>query len=92
MSFGIDRDFIGDGGGNNGDYLEGGIVTATTTKNALRGIFTNNYGFGFTIADGFGLIDGQRAAQLVPDVWSAGKSAALVAAVYASSPSASRRR
>jgi Subtilase family len=66
VSFGIDRDFIGDAGGNNGDYLEGGVFTATTTKNNLKGTFVNEYGFGYTIADGFGLIDGQKAAQLVP--------------------------
>ncbi len=65
VSFGIDRDFIGDGGGNNGDYLEGGVVTATTRKKSLSGTFVNNYGFGFSIADGFGLIDGEKAAQQI---------------------------
>lgn len=65
ITFGIDRDFIGDGGGNTGDYLEGGVVTATTTINQLRGFFINTYGFGYTFLDGFGLIDAAKAAQLV---------------------------
>jgi hypothetical protein len=65
ISFGVDRDFIGDGGGNTGDYLEGGVFTATTTVNQLKGVFVNNYGFGFTELDGFGLIDAARGAQLV---------------------------
>jgi hypothetical protein len=66
VSFGIDRDFIGDGGGNTGDYLEGGVVTATTTINNLKGVFMNTYGFGWTFLDGFGLIDAAKAAQLTP--------------------------
>ena len=61
MTFGIDRDFIGNGGGNTGDYLEFGGFTAATTKNNLKGFFTNDYGFGFSILDGFGLIDAVRA-------------------------------
>jgi hypothetical protein len=65
ISFGIDRDFIGDGGGNTADYMEGGTFTAMTTRNDLKGVFVNNYGFGYTFLDGFGLIDAARAAQLV---------------------------
>jgi hypothetical protein len=65
ISFGIDRDFIGDGGGNTGDYMEGGVITASTTTNELKGTFENKYGFGFTFLDGFGLINAQQAAQRV---------------------------
>ncbi|HEY4284553.1 MAG TPA: S8 family serine peptidase [Chthoniobacterales bacterium] len=65
LSFGIDRDFIGDAGGNTGDYMEGGEVDAFTTISVLKGTFQNTYGFGFTIADGFGLIDAVQAAQMV---------------------------
>ena len=45
--------------------MEGGVITATTTVNQLRGFFVNTYGFGFTELDGFGLIDATKAAQLV---------------------------
>lgn len=65
ITFGIDRDFIGDGGGNTGDYLEFGNFTAGTTRNALKGVFVNNYGFGFSPLDGFGLIDAVNAAEHV---------------------------
>jgi len=57
ITFGIDRDFIDGGGGNTGDYLEFGDFTAKTTRNDLRGVFFNTYGFGFTDLDGFGLIN-----------------------------------
>ena len=57
IQFGIDRDFIGDGDGNDGDYLEFGGFSAITNKNSLRGTFFNTYGFGYTPLDGFGLID-----------------------------------
>ena len=65
ISFGIDRDFIGEGGGNTGDYLEFGEFFAITTRNNLRGVFFNNYGFGFTDLDGFGLINAVRTAERV---------------------------
>jgi hypothetical protein len=67
VSFGIDRDFVGDGGGNQADILEGAQVKATTSlKGALSGKFVNQFGTGYTIADGFGLIDAVKAAQAVP--------------------------
>ena len=66
ITFGIDRDFIGDGGGNTGDFLEGGVVSAMTNINNLKGVFVNTYGFGFSEADGFGLIDAVQAVQQVP--------------------------
>jgi len=62
INFGIDRDNIGDGGGNTGDYMEFGNFTAGTTRNALKGVFVNDYGFGFSPLDGFGLIDAVNAA------------------------------
>jgi subtilase family protein len=65
LSFGIDRDFIGDGGGNTGDFIEFGGFTAVTTKNNLKGTFVNNYGFGFSLLDGYGLIDAVKAIQKV---------------------------
>lgn len=67
VSFGIDRDFIGDGAGNAADLLEGAEISGVTSMGkSMRGTFTNRYGFGYTIADGFGLIDGQKAANHVP--------------------------
>ena len=66
VSFGIDRDYIGDGGGNSADIMEGGQISATTTNASLQGTFVNTYGVGYTVLDGFGLIDAVRAAQAVP--------------------------
>ncbi|MEY2537560.1 MAG: hypothetical protein QOG67_1300 [Verrucomicrobiota bacterium] len=65
VSFGVDRDYIGDGAGNQADILQGAIVSASTSRNNLRGTFVNDVGFGFSIADGFGLIDAVAAAQQV---------------------------
>ncbi len=67
VSFGIDRDYIGDGGGNSADELEGGTITARTSKGrsswvGLVGTFSNEMGTGYSIADGFGLIDAVKAA------------------------------
>jgi subtilisin family serine protease len=67
VSFGIDRDFIGDGGGNQADLLEGAPVSAITSlRGQLVGRFVNQFGMGYTIVDGFGLIDAVEAAQAVP--------------------------
>jgi hypothetical protein len=66
VSFGIDRDYIGDGLGNGADLMEGGMISVQTTKGGLRGTFTNLYGTGWTIVDGFGLIDAVKAASFVP--------------------------
>ena len=67
VSFGIDRDFAGDGGGNSADILQGAPIKAFTTRNRrLSGQFVNRFGMGYTIADGFGLIDAVKAAQAVP--------------------------
>jgi hypothetical protein len=65
VSFGIDRDFIGDGGGNGADLMQNARITATTTKGGLQGTFMNTFGTGYTIVDGFGLIDAVQAAQAV---------------------------
>jgi hypothetical protein len=66
VSFGIDRDFIGDGGGNGGDLLQGATISAGTSKGSLGGTFVNNFGKGWSFLDGFGLIDAVKAAQAVP--------------------------
>jgi hypothetical protein len=66
VSFGIDRDFIGDGGGNSADLLQGARVSGRTNKKGLFGTFTNEFGTGYTIADGFGLIDAVAAASFIP--------------------------
>jgi len=67
VSFGIDRDFVGDGGGNSADLLQGAQVNATTSlRGALSGKLVNQFGTGYTIDDGFGLIDAVKAAQAVP--------------------------
>jgi Subtilase family len=67
VSFGIDRDFIGDGGGNSADLLQGAEISARTTKKSgLGGTFSNTFGTGYTILDGFGFIDAVAAAGFVP--------------------------
>ncbi len=66
VSFGIDRDFIGDGGGNGADLMQDATILANTTKVGLQGRFMNTFGIGYSIEDGFGLIDAVKAAQAVP--------------------------
>jgi len=66
VSFGIDRDFIGDGGGNGADLMQNARFFANTNKVGLNGTIMNAFGFGYTILDGFGLIDAVQAAQAVP--------------------------
>ncbi len=66
VSFGIDRDFTGGGGGNSADLMAGGQIFANTSKGSLSGTFENAFGTGYTILDGFGLIDAVKAAQAVP--------------------------
>jgi hypothetical protein len=66
VSFGIDRDFIGDGGGNGADLMQNAKFFATTNKSGLSGTIENAFGVGYTILDGFGLIDAVKAVQAVP--------------------------
>ena len=66
VSFGIDRDFIGDGGGNGADLMQNAKILGATTKGGLQGAFTNTFGVGYSILDGFGLIDAVQAAAAVP--------------------------
>jgi hypothetical protein len=66
VSFGIDRDFIEEGGGNSADLLQNARIYATTTKSGLEGTIMNTFGFGYTVIDGFGLIDAVNAAAAVP--------------------------
>jgi hypothetical protein len=67
VSFGIDRDVFGDGGGNLPDLLQSAVVIARTHSDgeneSERGAFQNTFiGRGWTIEDGFGLIDVVKAA------------------------------
>ena len=66
VSFGIDRDYIGDGGGNGADLMQNGRISASTTRGGLQGTFMNTFGSGYSILDGFGLIDAVQAAAAVP--------------------------
>lgn len=66
VSFGIDRDFVGDGGGNSADLLQRANVSANLRKGRVFGGVMNKFGTGYSIADGFGLIDAFTAAQRVP--------------------------
>lgn len=66
VSFGIDRDIVDDGGGNSADLLQSAVVLGLTSKGTiLRGTFNNTLGLGYSLADGFGLIDGQKSADQV---------------------------
>ena len=47
VSFGIDRDIIGDGGGNDADFLENATLSARTNTARQTGTFTNSLGKGF---------------------------------------------
>jgi Subtilase family len=67
IAFGIDRDFLAThAGGNSADLLAGANIRATidTVKSAV-GAFANHIGHGFTFADGFGLVDAQRAVESI---------------------------
>ncbi len=66
VNFGVDRDFVQAGGGNHGDYLSGGQISAVTTKGTGQGTFVNKLGTGFSILDGWGFIDAQKALKQVP--------------------------
>jgi len=67
ISFGIDRDFAATGsGGNSADFLAGADIIATVNFNTtLLGAFGNQLGYGFTYADGFGLVDARGAVQSI---------------------------
>ena len=66
VSFGLDRDYIGDGGGNGGDLLEGATIFARTNATSMSGTFSNELDTGYSIIDGFGLIDAQEASMELP--------------------------
>jgi Subtilase family len=66
VSFGIDRDFIGDGAGNGADLLEGATIFARTSRSSMRATFSNQLGTGYSIIDGFGLIDAVEASMHLP--------------------------
>jgi hypothetical protein len=67
VSVGVDRDVVGSGGGNSADLLQSAVIFGLTSHGTvLRGTLTNNLGFGYSLADGFGLIDGQKAVHQLP--------------------------
>ena len=67
VSVGVDRDVVGSGGGNSADLLDSAVVFGLTSEGTvLRGTLANTIGFGYSEADGFGLIDGQKAANQLP--------------------------
>jgi hypothetical protein len=66
LSFGIDRDFAGThAGGNSADVLAGARIVAQVDDRTLPGAFANNLGSGWTLADGYGLIDAAHAVSAV---------------------------
>lgn len=67
IRFGIDRDYAGTGfGGNSADFLAGGEIIATfSTGTTLIGGFANRFGHGFTLADGYGLVNAQAAVESI---------------------------
>jgi hypothetical protein len=67
LNFGIDRDVTGiDAYGNSADSLAGATITATYSSGAtLTSTFTNVIKTGYTVYDGFGLIDAQAATNLL---------------------------
>ena len=72
-SFGVDRDWLNPSlidlffsGGNHADFLSGAQISAVTSKGTAQGTFMNKLGTGFSILDGWGLIDAVKAVQQVP--------------------------
>jgi hypothetical protein len=67
ISFGIDRDLSAiSAGGNLADLLAGADITATiNSSTTLLGAFANQLGAGFTFADGYGLVNAQKAVESV---------------------------
>jgi hypothetical protein len=68
LRFGVDRDVAGiNGFGNSADVLAGTTFSATLTNGEiLTGTFTNTIGTGYTVFDGFGLIDALSAVNALP--------------------------
>jgi len=67
ISFGIDRDLSAiSAGGNSADLLAGADIKATINSSTiLLGAFANQLGAGFTFADGYGLVNAQKAVESV---------------------------
>ena len=67
ISFGIDRDLSAIGAsGNSADLLAGADIKATINSSTiLLGAFANQLGNGFTFADGYGLVNAQKAVESV---------------------------
>lgn len=68
LTFGIDRDIASiNGFGNSADLLAQSIVTATFSDNStVTATFANLIGLGYTVYDGFGLVDALAATNAVP--------------------------
>jgi hypothetical protein len=67
ISFGIDRDLSAiNAEGNSADLLAGADIKATiNSSTVLLGAFANQLGKGFTFADGYGLVNAQKAVESV---------------------------
>lgn len=67
LSFGIDRDLeISNAEGNLADLLAGADIRATHDGAVpLQGAFVNEIGSGYTLADGFGLVDARAAVETI---------------------------
>ena len=67
ISFGIDRDLSAiSASGNSADLLAGADIKATINSSTiLLGAFANQLGKGFTFADGYGLVNAQKAVESV---------------------------
>lgn len=68
LNFGIDRDVnVINAYGNSADSLAGATITATFSSGpAVTATFANVIKTGYTVYDGFGLIDAQAASNLLP--------------------------
>ncbi|AGY57215.1 S8 family serine peptidase [Gloeobacter kilaueensis] len=66
LNFGIDRDLATGGFGNSADSLGNATITAVTSRGTFTGTFVNQFGTGYSVYDGFGLLDAQAAAAQVP--------------------------
>ncbi len=68
LNFGIDRDVNGiNAYGNSADSLAGATITATFSSGSpVTATFANVIKTGYTVYDGFGLVDAQAASNLLP--------------------------
>lgn len=79
LAFGIDRDFAASQqGGNSADFLAGGEILARMDLSPTLhlGAFVNRLGAGYTIADGYGIVDARNAIESIVGAPSSRTSAA----------------